>query len=166
MEFARTSGLSECKRLRSSESRWPRLRAVVGPRPKAARQGEIYIYHQLPISLSTYLPTQLPTSLSHISTHRSIYLLPPVELTVPGLARFDLAVPDHMALPGPGRSIGLRKPWPGRQGLPWPASACAWPFLRQRTVTFRPAGESRGCPTRSTQGDPLAATPFAGGLPG
>ena len=89
MEFARTSGLSECKRLRSSESRWPRLRAVVGPRPKAARQGEIYIYHHLPISLSTSLP----------STHRSIYLFPPVELVVPGLARDLLAVPDHVALP-------------------------------------------------------------------
>ena len=89
--------------MHSSESRRPRLREVVGQRPKAARHpvgepengrpqpganasfvifrqcvdpGEIYIYHHLPISLSTSLPTQLPTYLP-------IYL--PIDLSISSL---------------------------------------------------------------------------------
>ena len=185
MEFARTSGLWGCKRLRSSESRRPRLREVVGQRPKAARHpvgepengrpqpganasfvifrqcvdpGEIYIYHHLPISLSTSLPTQLPT---YLSTHRSIYLFPPVELVVPGLARDLLAVPDHVALPRaqaiPLVPKGLRLEGKAFHRELWFALGLLW--------AFPPRWSESRVPTRDTQGDPLAATPFAGVLP-
>ena len=65
----------------------------------------------------------------------------------------------------PSYSTGPQRPSPGRQGLPSRTSVCAGPFVRQRRMPFCPAGASPGCPTRDTQGGPLAATPFAGGLP-
>ena len=150
--------------MRSSESRRPRLREVVGQRPKAARHpvgepengrpqpganasfvifrqcvdpGEIYIYHHLPISLSTSLP----------STHRSIYLFPPVELVVPGLARDLLAVPDHVALPR-AQAIPLVPKGLRLEGKAFHRELrfALGPFVRQRRVPFRPAGASPGCP--------------------
>ena len=125
MEFARTSGLWGCKRLRSSESRRPRLREVVGQRPKAARHpvGEpengrpqpganasFVIFRHLSsmcwsrwnihLPSSTYLSIDFSTHpTTYLPIYPSIYLFPPVELVVPGLARDLLAVPDHVALP-------------------------------------------------------------------
>ena len=172
MEFARTSGLWGCKRLRSSESRRPRLREVVGQRPKAARHpvgepengrpqpganasfvifrqcvdpGEIYIYHHLPISLSTSLPTQLPT---YLPIYPSIYLSLPSRGI--GCSRPCPWPPGRPWSRGtascPSYSTGPQRPSPGRQGLPSRTSVCAGPFVRQRRVPFRPAGASPGCP--------------------
>ena len=198
MEIARNS-LSGCKRWRSSELGWPRLRVVVGQRPKSechpvrepenARllPGVKRIFHHLPmfdricaippayhvlveeniyIYLSLYLIIYLPnyTNLpTYLSTYRSIYLLPSVKLIVPGLGRGH-PWPRGTA-PGPSRSSGHRRLWPGRPGLPWQALAWAWPSLPRRRWTC-PARGTRGCPTKDIQAEACGGIPFAGDLGG
>ena len=193
MEFARTSGLSECKKLRSSESRWPRPRAVVGPRPKAVRHpaGEPENGRQLPgVKRIFRHPSSMCWSRWNIHLPSTTYLS--IDLYTYPTTYLPKSIYPSIYLSLASRGIDCSRPCPLRPGRPWShgtagprpfhwtPKALAWKarpsmasfglrlrsFLRQRTVTFRPAGESRGCPTTGTQGDPLAATPFAGGLPG
>ena len=118
----------------------------------------------LSIDFSTHPTTYLPT---YLSTHRSIY----ISLSSRGIgcSRPCPWPPGRPWSRGtascPSYSTGPQRPSPGRQGLPSRTSVCAGPFVRQRRMPFCPAGASPGCPTRDTQGGPLAATPFAGGLP-
>ena len=120
MEFARTSGLSECKRLRSSESRWPRLRAVVGPRPKAARHpaGEPENGRQLPgVKRIFRHPSSMCWSRWNIHLPSTTYLS--IDLSTYPTTYLPKSIYPSIYLSLASRGIDCSRPCPLRPGRPW-----------------------------------------------